>query len=500
MRREIKKHDGNPPELPRVLLAHTKPDHKNHLNLPFPDIPFKEHEQSIRYAMRHWDPGNQLTVLPNPTFDIFKQTIIQATADGRPFTHIHLLAHGSLLFDHVHPANFEYGIAFYSSDSLEIPYKPVTAWQLREFFDSLEEVPYLVNFMICDSANFTNGLKPDRNPVQATFNAGVPVVLGSQFPLSVKGSNSITKELYKRLFLADDIRCILGDLRTKLYKEEPAGSHDWISLVSYVDLPRDYEIRLLMLKLKSQLQILNHVRSDFSDPLATAAEKTEDDFIAAKVQIVSAISDLTLHLNKIEEQQGAETSFLENSSLLGSACKRLAEVEYRESLVTGIATLEKQKEHLEASRIWYKKAADRNLSHHWSLIQYISLTTVLCGELSPGEEDYRIIAKRAAQTEIEMDQARGKVPLWPFGTLLELCLLTDSENTESGAGEASQYAGQLLENAASLNDKNCLQATIFQLKRYLEWWKPPHFGIKNTLLITDEGFVNTLLEKLKAAI
>jgi predicted small secreted protein len=90
--------------------------------------------------------------------------------------------------------------------------------------------------------------------------------------------------------------------------------------------------------------------------------------------------------------------------------------------------------------------------------------------------------------------------LWPFGTLLELCLLTDSENTESGAGEASQYAGQLLENAASLNDKNCLQATIFQLKRYLEWWKPPHFGIKNTLLITDEGFVNTLLEKLKAAI
>ncbi len=493
MRREIKKHDGNPPELPRVLFVHTKPDHRNHLKLPFPDIPFKDHEQAIRYAMRHWDPGNQLTVLPNPTFNTFKETILRAVANGRPFTHIHLLAHGSLLFDHTHPANFEYGIAFYSADSMETPYKPVSALQLRECFESLEKVPYMVTYMICDSANFTNGLKPDRNPVQATFNAGVPVVIGSQFPLSVKGSNSITKDLYKRLFRADDIRLILGDLRTKLYKEEPASSHDWISLVSYVDLPRDYEIRILMLKLKSQLQILNHVRSDFSDPFSTDAEKTEDDFIAAKVEIESSVSDLTVHFGKVEHQEAAETSFLENCSLLGSACKRLAEVEYKESLVTGTTTLEKQKEYLEASRTWYKKAADRNLSHHWSLIQYISLTTVLHGELSTAEKDYWYITKRAALTEIETYKTRGKLSLWPLGTLVELYLLTDEGITEDARKYAGLYAGQLLENAIALNDKNCLPATLFQLKRYLEWWKPPYFGIKNSLLVKDEAFVNKLL-------
>jgi hypothetical protein len=188
MRRETIKHDGIPPEHPRVLFTHTKPDHKNHLNLPFPDIPFKDHEQSIRYAMRHWDPENHLTVLSNPTFEIFKDTVLQACEDGRPFTHIHLLAHGSLLFDHAHPANFEYGIAFYSSDKLDQPYKPIAAQQLREFFESMDTLPYMVNYMICDSANFTNGLKPDRNPVQSSFNTGIPVVIGSQFPLSVKGS------------------------------------------------------------------------------------------------------------------------------------------------------------------------------------------------------------------------------------------------------------------------------------------------------------------------
>ena len=89
----------------------------------------------------------------------------------------------------------KFGIAFYSEEPLDQPYKATSAQEIRSLFEQLkaENLPYMVNYMICDGANFSNGIKPDRNPVQATFSAGVPIVLGSQFPLSMNGSNIITE-------------------------------------------------------------------------------------------------------------------------------------------------------------------------------------------------------------------------------------------------------------------------------------------------------------------
>lgn len=417
------------PKKPRVLYVHTKPNHKNYLGLPFPDVPYKNHEQSLRYALRHWDLENQLTVLSDSTFEEFKNTIRKAEEKNDPFTYIHILAHGSLLFDHKSPSNFEYGIAFHSKEPLENAYRATSTHEIKTFFESLESLPYLVNYMICDSANFTNGTKPDRNPVQATFRAGVPIVIGSQFPLSMKGSELISKELYKRLFRGGDIREILGDIRTKLYALDPADPHDWISLVSYVDLPQDYEFQLLMLKMAFQLVILNSIRKqssrDDSDTLPT-----KDDFIRAKVQIEESIADLSAQVTEIEHQKSKEAAFLENSGLLGSAYKRLAEIEFKESLVLNTDTKAKQKEHLQEAIKWYKKAADRNLSHHWSLIQYISLKVVLEGKLKNNETDYWNATRLSALKEIELNDSKDQKSIWPYGTLLELYLLTSDGDIE----------------------------------------------------------------------
>jgi len=485
------------PKKPRVLFVHTKPDHKNYLGLPFPDVPFKNHAQSLRYALRHGNLEKQLTVLADPTFEAFKNTVRQAEGEKNAFTHIHILAHGSLLFDHKRPSNFEYGIAFHSDAPPKSLYKATTAQEMRTFFESLRDLPYLVNYMICDGANFTNGTKADRNPVQATFKAGVPIIIGSQFPLSMEGSKLITKELYKRLFRGGDIRKILGDIRTKLYAMEPADQHDWISLVSYVDLPDDYEFRLLMLKMEFQLDILNSIR-DQSARAENGTLPTKDDFIRARVQVEESIADLSSQVAEIEHEKSKEAAFLENSGLLGSAYKRLAEIEFQESVVIDTATKEKQKKHLRQAKTWYKKAADRNLSHHWSLTQYISLCCILDGGLKKGASDYWNTARLGALTEIAWNDSQNEKSIWSYGTLLELYLLTPDGNREASKNRVQDYAENLMENCKESGNKEAISATKHQLLRYRNWWNSSDYQIPEGMLALDKGFLETIIKRLEA--
>ncbi|GGW37133.1 CHAT domain-containing protein [Arenibacter certesii] len=483
------------PSKPRVLFVHSKPDHKNFLGLPFPDIPFKDHEQSLKYALRHWNPEKQITVLDNPTFEEFSTFLYQADKNNEPFTHIHILAHGSLLLDHKRPSNFEYGIAFHSKEPLDSPYKPTTAKEIKILFELLHTLPYFVNYMICDGANFTNGTKPDRNPVQATFKAGVPIVIGSQFPLSVKGSNKITKELYKRLFRAEDIRTILGNIRTQLYAGEQEYHHDWISLVSYINLPHNYEFQLLMLKMEYQLVILNSIRNSTLQT-NTEAIPSKDDFIRAKVQIEESINDLSAQVKEIEYQKSKEEAFLENSGLLASAFKRLAEIEYRESLVLDGDTTTKQKQYLNEAKKWYKKAADRNLSHHWSIVQYISLATLLDGGPTKAKGDYWCTARLAALTEIDANDALDKKNIWAYGSLLELYLLKTDGYDNDLKTQIIHLTEQLVSNAKIRNNPEAIVATKYQLLRYKDWWSCPEFIIPEGTLVKNRDFLQLVIDRL----
>ncbi|PCJ94425.1 MAG: hypothetical protein COA50_11730 [Flavobacteriaceae bacterium] len=486
-RREVIRHKGKIPEKPHVLYIHTKPTHKNFLNLPFPDIPHEEHERSLKYALRHWDEKTQLTVLANPTFIDFKAAIFEAAKNDHPYTHIHILAHGSLIFDYSSPSTFEYGIAFHSKESKEEDYKATSAKEIKSFFESLEDkhLPYLVNYMICDGANFTNGFKPDRNPVQATFTAGVPIVIGSQFPLSMKGSNIITKELYKRLFRGDDLRIILGDIRTSLYVKKEAYGHDWISLVSYVELPKNYEFDLLRQKLKRQLLILNSIR-DRENPVL----KENDDFIGVKTQIEASISTLSQQLSEIENHKSKEEAFLEGAGLLGSAYKRLAEVEFKEANIFENSTIDKQLEYLEEAKNWYKKAVIKNLSHHWSIVQYLSLKTILKGKLNENDMDYWYAARGAAREEI--DEA-GTQSTWPYGTLIELYLLNHNTSNKQSEKEILEFTNKLVANATKHGKKEHIISTRLQIERYLNWWNGPQFKIEQNTLANKAEFLNKVI-------
>ena len=488
-RRDSAWKDRDFPLSPRVLFVHTRPTHKNYLNLPFPDVPFKKHVNAIDYAMKHMDKTQQLTVLANPSFKKFSRTLLEATEEERPYTHVHILAHGSLLFDFENPSNFEFGIAFYSEEPLDQPYKATSAEEISALFDQLkgEHLPYLVNYMICDGANFTNGIKPDRNPVQATFSAGVPIVIGSQFPLSMHGSNLITKELYKRLFKGDDLREILGDIRTNLYIEKEEFGHDWISLVSYCEFPVDYEFRVLEQKTSLQLSILNKIRDDSEEELNGSNDL--DDFIEVQVEIENTIEALSAQVTALQNRASGETGYLEANGLLGSAYKRLAEVEWKARKL-GADTSDKQRAYLQAAMKWYKKAADRNQSHHWSLIQYLSLKTILDGPFAELDMDYWYATRSAALFAIEED----KNSIWPYGTLIELYLL--SPNAAKTEKIILSYAESLVKNARKKKTQEPIKSTYLQVARYKEWWLQEGFVVPKTFQVSDAGFLKKVLQIL----
>ena len=475
---------------PRVLFVHTRPIHKNYLNLPFPNVPFEKHESAIRFAMKHMDIDEQLTVLPNPSFETVKAAIKKAAKEEKPYTHIHILAHGSLLLDFDNPANFEYGIAFYSEAPLEEPYKATSALEIRSLFDSMkpEHLPYMVNYMICDGANFTNGFKPDRNPVQSTFSAGIPIVIGSQFPLSMNGSNLITKDLYKRLFKGDDLREILGDIRTRLFSEKQEFGHDWVSLVTYCEFPVDYEFSILKQKTLLHLSILNAIRDGAGEDLKASDDL--DDFIEVQVEIENTIAALSKQILAIQNDPSTESDLLESSGLMGSAYKRLAEFLWKEAIKFGSDNDAKQREHLESAMTWYKRAANRNQSHHWSLIQYLSLKTVLEGDFTELDMDYWHAARSAALFEISQD----KNSIWPYGTLIELYLL--SPNSDKAKKTILSYATTLVKNAKLKQTMEPIKSTNLQLVRYKDWWQQDGFMIPKSLLAADQDFLKKVLNVL----
>jgi hypothetical protein len=480
------------PKKPRVLFIHSKPKHKSYLNQFFSDLPYKDHALYIKKALKYWgDNSSSYKELSNETFEQFKTEILVAIEEEKPFTHIHILAHGSLIFDYKQPSNFEYGIAFYSNEPIETSYKATPAQEIKDFFNSIEEknnLPYMVNYMICDGANFVNGMKANKNPVQVTFEAGIPVVLGSQFPLSMKGSTYITSELYKALFVGEDIRSSLMKIKEVLYKKQDEYGHDWTSLVSYIDFPDNYNLQLISIKNELQLTILNNLRDKSKDI-------TKDDFIRIKVQVETAIKSLKANIIASEENPDLlpEKHILESNGLIASAYKRLAEGEFKKSELFGINTIENQFQFLENSKSWYLSTSKKNLSHYWSTSQYVSLSIILEG-VNDENISYWNICKIAALNDIETNPNS----YWAYGALIELNLLSEiTNNIVEFKRETIEYVNKLILNAKYSNQHIAIKSTLLQLIRYSEWWMCSEFKIPTSFLVNDTDFLNKITKNLK---
>ncbi|MEW8559444.1 MAG: CHAT domain-containing protein [Candidatus Thiodiazotropha sp.] len=449
------------PIKPRVLFAWSEAGG---------EVPYKAHRETLLKALSPWlpkdDPESVFVEIGNATSRKIKQYV-----KDNSFTHFHLLAHGQGLKQE---NDVRFGIVL--NHPIEGP-DLVKPEHIVQTLDNLRSSAVVITLAACDLGNQGDVTNPEKSLAHELHVSGFPVVIASQLPLTITGSEIFVEHFYKSLFNGLDVREALHTARVELYKKrDMAGTgHDWLSLVGYVQLREGYANFLEEIRLKSQMNALTNLH-DLTESIAQKGGG-QNEIAAIGTELTGRID--TLNKLLLQTQQGEALD--ENRGLLGSAEKRLAELYFR--FFKDDTSQQNSRHALERSCNWYLEAFTENPSHHWSAVQYLALSAALTGQID--NKKWKI-AYRAA----EVDRMRPD-EYWALGSLAELALLGEliGESTDE---TATFYLQEMKERfkrvqAEARNDDNPFQSTELQLRRYVEWWLPANGYFPGTPGLADEA-------------
>ena len=211
------------PNRPRILVVAARPP-------GVAAVPLRAHLLALRWALDPWlytgsgeELARHVTVLARASIAAVRDECARAAGRGAPYTHVHVLAHGvpdEAILDGVHG----YGLAFHadgdpgrrssesaartSSDRLDVVSGTRLAAALRCHpagpIGGELSGPAVVTVASCDSANVGSVIAPGASIAHQLHESGVPLVLASQFPLSVRGSAIMAEVVYSRLLRGED--------------------------------------------------------------------------------------------------------------------------------------------------------------------------------------------------------------------------------------------------------------------------------------------------------
>ena len=437
------------PAKARVLFVWACPKELNS------SVPSEKHEAALRKALVSWTPqdgqadiSGVLQVLAGASLASIREACQKAVKDKMPFTHVHLLAHGCPVGE-----GFEtmFGLALHEnlgSDEMQ----PATPEQIADALTPPGCATNVLTLAACDSSNDENTIMPDRSIAYELHVRGIPVVIASQFPLTIPGSTLLIEKFYYDLLEGADVRMALHAARCLLHEKQEIARHDWASVVAYVRLPEGYTEYLPSVRLEAVLSSLKAVQKR-SDYLILSGAKDLARFESLIVLLRTNLLKLESFL--ITAKKGARE---ENLGLLGSAEKRLAELHF------ACRQQEPMLQALERSRTRYREGYDTNLSHHWTGVQFLSLEAVLSGKIG---DPHRWSAALVAS---QVDAQTGEI--WAWGSLAELYLLASMAGFGDQTGKAREAIVEMKARVARSEKKDLfpLESTARQLRRYTDWW------------------------------
>lgn len=477
---------------PRVLFAYASPPGAG------PKVPFDDHLDALRVALKPWieplagfehaipDERSVLQILPKASLKAIRLEGSKAVKEGRPFTHLHILAHGCAIGQGF---KRRFGLAMHD-DADASKMTGVAPEQLRRRLTTIAEHLVVVTLAACDGGNQANSIAGGGSIAHELHSSGIPVVIASQFPLTFVGSTVFTGIFYRDMLAGQDVRDALYATRSALYQQADVG-HDWASLVAYVQLPEDYDDRLVEVGLQAEMASLSTAQL-WSDHLTVNKVRDPAAFEEVADRLRNRIDNLDRFQIRHREQRAGHVRN-ENLGLLGSAEKRLAELYFhRAQLGDGQADWINQAEQaLRLARSWYQKGFVGNLSHHWTGVQALSLEAVLTGGIGRLGQWYAAV--EAAETD---SQREGE--LWALGSLAELYLLAPLAGQGSRLDDAGRQLDELARRMYQVGPARFpVQSTKRQLERYVQWWTKEngYFGGSPDLA----GEASQLLEVLSRA-
>lgn len=463
------------PVRPRVLFVHAPAARDLAQDL------IDDHRQALEEALMPWsaksDPradGLLEVVLALGVRDVEK-AVRRAREAGKPYTHVHVLAHGKAIRDPVTDA-LRWGLRLGDESRAA-----AEAEDIAEPLAPLRGLPVVVTLAACDAGNQAATAVPRRSFAQALHARGVPIVLAPQFPLTQPGSVTMTRSFYRHLLGGEDARWALHQSRLDL-RDDPDAGHDWISLTGYIQLPEGYADHLIEVGIQRDMARLRAAR----DRLVRAmegGEESESEFDKIETEVAERIGSLEARLAVIPPQRRDEKS--ECHGILASGHKRLAELYFhrgrhalRPDDADGAARLEaRSRDELRSSHQAYRSAYRADIQNHWLGVQQLSLAAVLDGRFEePRVWDTVFFAA-------ELDAASRENAVWPYGTLAELWLLAPLRGRERDLDEARRALERLDEQATRAGNKNAVPSTRDQLARYVDWWRKQngYFGDRDDL-------------------
>jgi hypothetical protein len=462
--REIRRSSSIAPNwlrVPKLLFAFAN---------PVSEVPHEAHLLALRRVIEPWvwvkssssddyakalrkAVSEHLTVLPHASL----RALTELCATGA-YTHVHILAHGT----HLRAGDDRrFGLALHDSvDSqrLDIVDGERLATALRPHLHDRSQTlanPIAVSLAACDSGNVGSVVGAGASVAHELHLKGIPLVVASQFPLSIKGSIEIVSTLYHGLLWGQDPRCILDELRRRL-RTQFSDNHDWASLVAYAALPVDMATQSNRLALQQGKRAINAALGPADDLVS------EDHFFKDVDPRLPGHDDplsflLTKPLEKLSRAARHLKQLLECSpddvgeihGLLGATEKRHAELYVRgaTSLLDGVliretptSSSEKRKtqwdyheearKHLKLARDHYARSFNASRDSTWALVQSLTLDLALdkTGEMysTPSWLDRWKLAQLLAERDIHGEDPQVK--LWGHTSLVELYVLQAQAN------------------------------------------------------------------------
>jgi beta-lactamase superfamily II metal-dependent hydrolase len=470
------------PDRPRILFVSGDVD----------TVPFAEHREALVAAVRRFQYprrddgtasrdgreqfGDLLTILVNPTL-----VELQRECEAAAYTHVHILTHGAVTASS-HPL---YGVI------LRDEHGSTDVISGERFVSAIARVgrrPAVVTIAACDSGNVGSVVAPGASFAHAVHQSGIPLVVGSQFPLSKEGSVPLTSRLYEGLLWGEHPLHVLQQARAELHARYNTDWHDWASVVAYEALPPSLDDQLDRLRYSQAKRAVDVALDRLDEAVAPGVVFARESLgVAARESLVQLAEAVAYAVDRLPLRGQFA---VEGIGLRASACKRLAQAAFAlEGHTTPVdgETFADPYELLERARLDYAQAAKRLLVNetqavqrvatlHWVLVQLVSLATVLG---RPVEEGTWEAARLAA--ELYRDHEHPDERVWAHGSLAELWLLRLAAPGLS-ASQHAEFARQARTHAEALSrscpgvDEFPVRSTRRQFARYLDWWGTDRFA------------------------
>ena len=507
------------PRRPKILFVAAAPPGVG-------EIPLESHLLALRRAadpwVKYYDEADEearrgrvaeyITVLPRASI-----TDIETACATGDFTHIHLLAHGIEWRDDY---DIRYGIALHDALDADGAMDRVNGARLagairpvRQRYPQTLACPSVVTIASCESANVGSVTGTGASIAHAVHEAGIPLVIGSQFPLSFPGSVLMVEALYSGLLWGQDPRVLVSDLRRQLYTQFPEF-HDWASIAAYASLPPDFEADIRFVQLN---RVRDHINTTMGH--ADAVTKIVTRFRRGEQQTGSTIPDperlLAPARDRMERARARLEQLLQQEAgqqaevfgMLASTEKRQAAVLYTISESSYVSEDNRARDRVASRRLldrardhyWQSFLLDRTRS--WAIVQYLSLDLVIRhwqSDVAGGTVGLRAIAgAEPAQSTTAATEPTERDPVnlwrlaqilsiqdlsskqattveWALGDLIELYVLApflplhDVSNRGEAGAKASDYARELVAKAGA--DSFSVYSTRRQMLRYVDWY------------------------------